>query len=48
MADFGDNHDFVRIDKMISETIDHMQKQLSQFDLFIQSKKGILQFIKAE
>ena len=35
MAGFGDNHDFVRIDKIINEAIDHMQKQLSSFDHII-------------
>lgn len=42
------NHEFVKIEKIINDAIDHMTKQLQTFDLFIQSKKGIPQYIKPD
>lgn len=47
MAGFG-NHEFVKIDKIINDAIEHMSKQLQTFDAFIQSKKGILTYIKPD
>lgn len=45
---FGNNHDFVKIEKIVNDAIDHMTKQLQTFDQFIQSKKGIPQYIKPD
>jgi hypothetical protein len=44
----GNNHEFVKIEKTINDAIDHMTRQLQTFDQFIQSKKGIPQYIKPE
>lgn len=43
MAAFGGGHEFVKIEKIINDAIDHMSKQLQIFDHFIQIKKGISQ-----
>jgi hypothetical protein len=43
MAGFGTNHEFVKIEKIINDAIDHMSKQLQTFELFIHTKKGISQ-----
>lgn len=48
MAGFGSNHEFVKIDKIINDAIDHMTKQLQTFDQFIQSKKGMLSHVKPD
>lgn len=48
MAGFGGNHEFVKIEKIINDAIDHMTKQLQTFDHFIQTKKAIPQQVKAD
>lgn len=48
MGGFGGNHEFVKIEKIINDAIDHMTKQLQTFDQFIQSKKEIPHYIKTD
>jgi hypothetical protein len=48
MVGFGSNHEFVKIDKIINDAIEHMTKQLQTFDQFIQAKKGMLAHVKSD
>ncbi|CDW77178.1 UNKNOWN [Stylonychia lemnae] len=48
LGGFSGNHEFVKIEKIINDAIDHMTKQLQTFDQFIQSKKEIPLYIKPD
>lgn len=34
------NHDLVRIDKFLAETVQHLTQQVQSFNIFTQTKKG--------